>query len=154
MIGHPESQFPLMYAFSSRLIYALAPGLVFVMIGIVLIIKRIWFLWNARDVWGEVISMEERYPFGPFEMRGVRAIPCYLPKIRFTADNGMTYEFIDHSTSRFLSYQVGSSVPVVYDPKDPRKAYIKHVLILWSRLVGILGIGIVLLFLVFLASTS
>jgi hypothetical protein len=134
------------------LICALAPGLLFLTTGIVLIIKRILFLRHARDVWGEVISMEERYPFGPFEMRGVRAIPCYLPKIRFTADNGMTYEFIDHSTSRFLSYQVGSSVSVVYDSKDPRKAYIKHVLILWPRLVGILGIGIVLLLFVFLVS--
>ena len=144
MAPHLESQLSL--------ICALAPGLLFLTIGIVLIIKRIWFLRHARDVWGEVISMEERYPFGPFHSWDQPAIPCALPKVRFTANNGITYEFVAYATTRFLSYQVGGFLPVVYNPKDPRKAYIKHMLPLWSGPVSISGLGIVLLLFVFLAS--
>ena len=88
-----------MAAFTPGLIYALTPGLFFLTIGIVLIVKQIWFLRHAHHTPGEVISMEERHPFGPFHSNGQPAIPCHLPKIRFMTDNGMTYEFVDHSTS-------------------------------------------------------
>jgi hypothetical protein len=126
-------------------IYALSPGLLVLTIGVVFIILRIRFLRTARRVHGEVISIEERYPFGPFNSRGVRALPCYLPKVRFTTEDGVIYEFVDHSASRFLSSQVGKPIPVLYDPQNPRKACIQHWLTLWSRFVGIAVFGLVLL---------
>lgn len=129
------------------LIYSIIPGLVVLLVGILLFITRIRFLRNAHRVIGEVVSLEIRYPHGKFELRGTKtsALPSYLPQIRFTASNGRKYTFLDNFASRLFSYQVGSHIPVLYDPNDPRKAFIQHVLTLWIRPVGISVFGIILL---------
>jgi hypothetical protein len=121
------------------------PGLFFLTIGLLLIIKRIRFLRNARDVLGEVILLKKRYPSGLFDQRGYPAMPCHLPQVRFRADNGKEYTFVGNYSSHFLSPRVGSKIPVVYDPRDPRRAFIKHVLTLWSRPVIIFAFGALLL---------
>ncbi|MFN2303108.1 MAG: DUF3592 domain-containing protein [Anaerolineales bacterium] len=136
------------------LIYTIIPGLVVLIVGILMIISRIRFLRKARGVVGEVVSLEVRYPHGKFELRGTKtsALPSYLPQVRFTASNGREYTFIDNFASRLFSYQVGSYIPVVYDPNDPRRAFIKHMLTLWLRPVGISVFGVILL--VFAVSIS
>ena len=107
-------------------IYFLSPGLVVMSIGIMCLVWRLRFLRCARRTWGTVFSMEPRYPSGPFNMRGVQAIPCYLPNIRFLTEDGLQYEFVEYAVSRFLSPQVGQRILVVYDPQNPRHAFIDH----------------------------
>jgi hypothetical protein len=126
-------------------IYLLTPGLVVTSIGIVCLVWRLRFLRRARRTWGMVLSMESRYPSGPFNMRGVQSIPCYVPNIRFTTTDGLRYEFVEYAVSRFLSPQVGRQIPVVYDPRHPHRACIDHWLPLWSRGMGITIIGLLLL---------
>jgi hypothetical protein len=94
---------------------------------------------------GEVISLKKRHPSGLFDQRGYPAMPCRLPQVRFRADNGKEYTFVGNYSSHFLSPQLGSKILVIYDPKDPRRAFIKHVLTLWSRPVSISGFGVLLL---------
>ena len=126
-------------------IYLLTPGLVVMSIGIICLVWRLRFLRRAHRTWGTVRSLEPRYPSGPFNMRGVQSIPCYLPNIHFTTADGLQYEFVEYAVSRFLSPQVGRQIPVVYDPRNPGHAYIAHWLPLWSRSIVITIIGLLLL---------
>jgi hypothetical protein len=126
-------------------IYVLPPGLIVTGIGLIGIVRRMRFLHRGCRTKGTVLSFEERYPFGPTNTRGIRALPCFLPKIRFMTPDGDQYDFVEKSASRFLSSQVGRHIPVVYDPQDPRDAYVDHWLTLWSQLIGLTAFGIVLL---------
>ncbi len=114
-----ESTFPVIFLFS--------PGLVVCAIGVVLMLLRVRFLRVANRTWGELLSLEKRYPHGSFELRGTKAtaLPSYLLRVRFTAHGGCAYTFIENFGSRFLSYQQGSRVPVLYHPKHPQHRVVK-----------------------------
>ncbi|MBN2302367.1 MAG: DUF3592 domain-containing protein [Lentisphaerae bacterium] len=125
----------------------LVPGVIVVAIGLLDMAFRVRFLRRACRTWGTVQSMEERYPSGPFQARGVRSIPSYLPKIQFVTEDGLRYEFVEYAISRFLSPQVGRKIAVAYDPHAPQKACIVHWLTLWARPVSITMFGIFVCFL-------
>ncbi len=130
-------------------IYVLPPGLIVTGIGVLSLVRRWRFLRHGCRTHGTVLSLAERYPFGPTTTRGIKSLPCYLPKIQFLAENGQHYEFVEQSASRFLSPHVGRHIPVVYDPQNPNCVYVDHWLTLWSQRIGLTALGIALLLLGF-----
>ncbi len=75
-----------------------------------------------------IVSYSERFPIADHEVL-VKYLPkVWLPRIMFTDENRITYEFVDNSCRGWLSTPVGSKIPIFYDPKNPRKALIKDFL--------------------------
>ncbi len=129
------------------ILYVLAPGLFIFMIGIFLTIKKLIFLRRAHHVLGEVISLSARLPVADYAVLAQFLPKRMLPKIRFIAESGTPYEFVDNITSGWLSVQVGSKIAVVYNPKNPRKAFIKNYITIWSHPFLISAFGILLIYL-------
>lgn len=65
----------------------------------------------------------------------------YKPIVRFVAGNGSDITFESSFSSRPPAYDVGESVEVLYDPRDPGEARINGFGSLWfgSLILGILG---------------
>ncbi len=118
--------------YNISIIYILLPGLFLLALGILFILKRLIFLRRANQVNGEIVSYSERFPIADHEVLAKYLPKVRFPKIRFIAENGTTYEFVDNFLRGWLSNRVGSSIPVLYNPKDPRKAFIKDFLRIWG----------------------
>ena len=65
----------------------------------------------------------------------------YRPKITFTTQTGETVPLTSVLMSNPPRFRVGQQVPVVYDPSNPSRAYIRSFSYLWfvSLLFGGLG---------------
>ncbi|NJN43950.1 MAG: DUF3592 domain-containing protein [Anaerolineae bacterium] len=55
----------------------------------------------------------------------------YRCEIEFKTLDGKSVRFTPHITTRPASYQMGETVPVLYDPKQPKSALINSRLHLW-----------------------
>ncbi len=69
----------------------------------------------------------------------------YYPIIRFQAGSGQQITFEDSTGSRPAAYEVGATVSVFYDPRDPQKARIERFLSLWLLPTLLAGFGAIIL---------
>ena len=101
-------------------------------IGAFAFLRRLRFLWTAHTTSGvvnEVILMH------------LVDGHSYQPKITFTTQTGETVSLTSVRMSNPPQFRVGQEVPVIYDPNNPFRAYIRSFSYLWfvSLLFG--GIG-------------
>jgi hypothetical protein len=64
-----------------------------------------------------------------------RARTAYSHVIRFTTDSGESVD-LDPISTRFPSYSLGQSVPVLFDPADPRRAVLDQFPFRWSAQIS------------------
>jgi hypothetical protein len=73
----------------------------------------------------------------------VRVSPrcSFSPLVEFTTPAGATLRFQSAFSSRPAMYQVGQTVPVLFNPSDPKKAEIDAWMSRWFQTVVLLGMG-------------
>lgn len=59
------------------------------------------------------------------------------PTVRFIDAAGVEHKFTSNYSSDFSNYYVGRSIPVLYNPAKPTKAYINDYTVLWSDTLGL-----------------
>lgn len=122
-----------------------SPEIMFV-IGVGFFIKRILFLKNAITTFGDVTGIEERkirYVSG--NSWGNRIV--YHPIIYFHDKSGKRYRCIPGMLGRFMSYNTGEKVPIIYRELDPIKAMVDNFFIVWTIPTLLLIFGIAAIFL-------
>lgn len=89
--------------------------------------------------------------------RGSKGGNVSYPVVRYTAQDGRSYEFESSSGSEPPAYDVGDAVEVLYWANDPQNGTIKGFFSLWgaSLIVGVLGFvftgaGVLLFYLIVL----
>ncbi|MFT3679923.1 MAG: DUF3592 domain-containing protein [Ferruginibacter sp.] len=107
------------------------------------IVKDCYYAVTFKRTIGEVITLKtEKIP-------GVRA--RHYPVIRFNLNNS-SYDF-EGSSFLYAGSQMGDSVPVIFDPGDPSKAFVYTYLGFWApELVYLLPFSLTLTLMVFLDS--
>ena len=113
-------------------------------LGLVLLIKRILFLNNSREVLGEVTGLEARQTNSQL---GVSTVPgnrraVFHPIIYFKDNNGNKHRLIVGQVGRYLSYNNGDKVLVLYNLSKPSEALLKNLYCIWVVPVSFLAIGI------------
>ena len=91
-------------------------GLLFFVIGSGLTMRQRGLEEQGIEAKGVVIDLEEIY-----DSDG----STYKPIVRFKTQNGQTVEFASSYSSSPPAYDIGESVTVVYQPKNPSEAVIK-----------------------------
>ena len=101
-------------------------------IGAFAFLRRLRFLRTAQTTSGVVNEMILKH-----EVDG----HSYQPKITFPTQTGETVSLTSVLMSNPPRFRVGQQVPVVYDPSNPSRAYIRSFSSLWfvSLLFGGLG---------------
>lgn len=74
-----------------------------------------------------------------------RITVMYTPVVGFTAKDGKEYTFTG-SVSSNIAPQIGKSVTVLYDEKDPKKASINSFVYIWVGPLAVLFMGVVFLY--------
>lgn len=128
------------------IIYILFPALFLLAIGILFFVRRLTFLRHARQVSGEIVSYSERFPIADHEVLAKYLPKVRIPRIKFVDENGVTYELVDNSFRGWLSAPIGSRIPLLYNPKNPRKALINDFLRIWGLPVLISTSGALMLY--------
>lgn len=121
------------------------PDIMFV-IGVGIFIKRIHFLKNTITTFGDVTGIEERkicYVSG--NSWGNRIV--YHPIIDFHDKSGKRYRCIPGMLGRFMSYNTGEKVPIIYRESDPIKSMVDSFFIVWTMPALLLIVGITAIFL-------
>jgi len=121
------------------------PEIMFVS-GIGIFIKRIFFFKNAIRTFGEVTGIDERKFIGVSgNSWGNRIV--YHPIIYFDDKSGKRYRCIVGMLGRYMSYNNGEKVPIIYRESNPMKSLVNSLLIVWTipTLLLIVGISAIVL---------
>jgi hypothetical protein len=113
--------------------FFLLAGGALVVVGIILLILRIWFVKRAATTQGTVIRNDEST-----DSEGT----TYHPVISFVSADNQTIEFSSHVGSNPPRYGVGEIVPIKYLPKNPHRAHIGTRSGLWLFPIGALVLGV------------
>ena len=117
-----------------------SPEIMFV-IGIGAFIKRILFFKNAIRTFGEVTGIEERKFIGVSgNSWGNRIV--YHPIVYFKDTSGKRYRCIVGMLGRYMSYNNGEKVPIIYSESNPMKSLVNSIYIVWTIPTLLLTIGI------------
>jgi hypothetical protein len=118
--------------------YLVVVGVIFTLVGIGVLVKRVLFLARAAHATGDIIEVIER----PRRHKG-RTRMYYHPKVEYTVTTGKQYSITGEvgSTSP-QAFIVGSQMVVAYDPNDPETAIAKNAVSLWGLPICLLIMGI------------
>lgn len=96
--------------------------------GVLFLIKRSFFVKNGQTTLAEVTEIQERQntKMGTGHVRVI-----YHPVLKFEDDDGVKYTCIVGQGGRFLSFNVGESVEVIYDKSNPNNSRLHHWFFLW-----------------------
>lgn len=121
------------------------PEIMFV-IGVGVFIKRIFFLIRGITTFGDVTGIEER------KIRGVSGNSwgnriVYHPIIYFDDKSGKRYRCIPGMLGRYMSYNTGEKIPIIYLESEPMKSLVNSFLIIWTipALLLIVGMAAIIL---------
>lgn len=106
------------------------PEIVFI-IGIGFFIKRILFFKNGARAFAEVTGIEERkYPYVSGNSWANRIV--YHPILYFDDKSGKRYRCVAGMLGRFMSYNSGEKVPIIYKESNPMKSLVNSFFIVWT----------------------
>ena len=73
--------------------------------------------------------------------RGSYRGDTFYPRVRFRTEDGRDISFVSNIGTKPASYHINNAVTVVYDPRNPNRAYIRSVMNLWLLpiILGALG---------------
>jgi hypothetical protein len=118
-----------------------SPEIMFV-IGLWVFIKRIFFFKNATRTFGEVTGIEERKFIGiSGNSWGNRIV--YHPIVYFYDGSGKRYRCIVGMLGRYMSYNKGEKVPIIYKESNPMKSLVNSSFIVWTIPTLLLIVGII-----------
>lgn len=115
--------------------------------GIYLLFSRIIFITKSRKVFGEVSGIEARQtdsPMGVSSVAGHRRAVFY-PKIFYKDDNGRQHRLIVGQVAKFLSYNTGDKVSVIYSSFKPSKAFLNNIYCVWVTPISYFCLGVALI---------
>ena len=112
-------------------------GLIILVIGGLLSIRRLWFLHRAIKTMGTVV--ESSGGTGGGGTIGGGGGGAAFKTVQFQAQDGQSFTF-----TALGSATVGSRVSVFYHRRKPRKARINSFLQLWAAVLGWVGVGILI----------
>ena len=121
------------------------PEIMFI-IGIGVFIKRIFFFKNSIRTFGEVTGIDERkHTAISGNTWGNRIV--YHPIIFFNDKSGKRYRCLAGMLGRFMSYNNGDKVPIIYRESNPMKALVNSIFIVWTlpTLLFIAGVSAIVL---------
>ena len=107
------------------------PELLFVF-GLLFFMRRVLFVKKGRITFAKVTEIQERQNtrMGVSNRPGnVRVV--YHPVLKFEDVDSATYTCIVGQGGRFLSFNVGESVAVIYDPNNPNNNRLNHWFFIW-----------------------
>lgn len=117
------------------------PEIMFV-IGIGIFVYRVSFVKNAIGTFGEVTGIEERKHIGiSGNSWGNRIV--FHPIIYFEDSLGKRYRCIPGMLGRYLSYNTGDRVPIIYKESNPLKSLVNSFLMIWTLPTLLLLFGII-----------
>jgi hypothetical protein len=134
-------------------------GLVLTGLGALLVsIGAVWFtrirrfLATAVDVEGRVLGHQSRTS----RATSGGSSTSYYPVVEFATAEGRSVQFADQVGGSPPSHEVGETVPVKYDPREPENARIATGFRLWfgPGLIGFLGLGFLVPGLIVLVAAS
>ncbi len=117
-----------------------AVGLIFVAQGLVMLTRARRFARRAVRTTGAVVDLARRWsnPGGP----GSTGSYLYVPVVRFATADGQAVQFQSSTGTSWRSRRVGQTVPVLYDPANPRDARIDTFLATGCLPVGFTVFGV------------
>ncbi len=116
------------------------PEIIFV-IGAAIFVNRILFVINSVIIFGEVTGIEERKHIGVSgNSWGNRIV--YHPIIYFNDNSGKRYRCIPGMLGRYMSYNTGDKVPIIYIKANPMKSLVNRFFIIWTLPTLVLVVGI------------
>ena len=117
-----------------------SPEIMFVF-GFGIFINRIFFVQNAIRTFGEVAGIEERKHIGVSgNSWGNRIV--YHPILYFNDNSGKRYRCIPGMLGRYMSYNTGDKVPIMYRESNPMNSLVNNFFIVWTLPTLLLIIGI------------
>jgi Protein of unknown function (DUF3592) len=113
---------------------SLAAGVVFIIVGAVLLVFTVRFVADAERATGTVVDLDRRRSSSDGAL-------LFYPVVRFTTANGEAIEFVDSTGSRPPLETPGDRVEVLYDPDDPNDAELSGIFHVWLVPAGLLVLG-------------
>lgn len=108
-------------------------------------VRRILFFKKAVRTFGEVTGIEERKHRGVSgNTWGNRIV--FHPVIHFEDKTGKRYRCVVGMLGRFMSYNTGDIVPLLYKESNPLHALVNNFFIIWTLPALLLSGGIFCLF--------
>ncbi len=130
--GNMESSLANILRFFSEIIFV---------IGLGILVNRVVFVKNAIRTFGEVSGIEERKHIGiSGNTWGNRIV--YHPIIYFNDKSGKIFRCIPGMLGRYMSYNTGDKVPIIYRESNPIKSMVNSFLIIWTIPTLLLLVGI------------
>ncbi|MBD1881669.1 MULTISPECIES: DUF3592 domain-containing protein [unclassified Coleofasciculus] len=90
------------------------------------------FIKNSSSTTGTVIDLK---------LQASRKSHIYFPLFQFQTPNGEIVKVESNMGSNPPGYQVGQSVPIIYNPNSPNEAEINSFWSLWFAAIFLLGMG-------------
>lgn len=124
--------------------------------GAITTVRLLAFVRDAVPTEGTVVAFEERERVRWQRRQGGndrqtfldsqrnrRVEKSYFPSVLFIAQNGQQIEFVSSVGAQGPRFEVGETVPILYDPDAPGTARIGEAFDLWfpSAFLGALGLG-------------
>jgi len=125
-----------------RLIYAILfiTGVVTVLVGLVFVNNQMEFVNKASSAEGIIIGINEDRG-----NNGRKSGVSYSPIVKFQLKDGRTQTFTSSVGSNPPSYEIGSTVEVLYDPENPQHVEINSFKSLWLLHAVFLSMGAALI---------
>ncbi len=111
-------------------------GLVFFLVGAVLLFLTVSFMTDAQETTGRVTHVAVNY--------GDDSV-TYKPTVEYRV-GGRMYESESWLSSSSYDFDVGERVPVLYDPADPSRIRLNYFMELWGFPLIFGGVGAVMVF--------
>ncbi len=136
-----------------------AVGLIFVALGVIMLVRARRFARRAVRTTGDVVDLARRWsnPGGPGNLDslgnsdslgntgglGSTGSYLYFPVVRFATADGQAVQFQSSTGTSWRSRRVGQTVPVLYNPANPRDARIDTFMATGCLPVGFIVFGAV-----------
>jgi len=116
----------------------------FLVVGILYFIQRFVFIKKSIKTFGEVTRIEERQ-HTRIGVSGAASISrvVFHPVIYFNDIQKNKHRCMVGMGGRFLSYNVGDKVPIIYTESKPAKCFLNRIYFVWASPVLFLSLGVI-----------